>query len=125
MLRVGIDCKCLFWVYQISPKRSTKEGEAVQYFDDQFFDLLRPITFFQSSSGYLHSFVLSDMNCNAELGINFFKQFLKGAGNSAIAWSQAQDAKGGGLCAGPATLPRKKPRMLQKPEPMNKMLVGG
>ena len=29
--------------------------------------------------------------------------------NSAIAWSQAQDAKGGGLCVGPATLPRKKP----------------
>lgn len=28
--------------------------------------------------------------------------------NSAIAWYQAQDAKGGGLCAGPATLPRKK-----------------
>ena len=80
MLRVGNDCKCVFWGYQISPKRSTKEGEAVQYFDDQFFDLLRLITFFQSSSGYLHSFVLSDMNCNAELGINFFRQFLKGAG---------------------------------------------
>ena len=79
MLRVGNDCKCVFWGYQISPKRSTKEGEAVQYFDDQFFDLLRLITFFQSSSGYLHSFVLSDMNCNAELGINFFRQFLKGA----------------------------------------------
>lgn len=28
--------------------------------------------------------------------------------NSAIAWYQAQDAKGGGLCAGPVTLPRKK-----------------
>ena len=25
-----------------------------------------------------------------------------------IAWSQAQDAEGGGLCAGPATLPRKR-----------------
>ena len=75
MLRVRNDCKCVFWGYQISPKRSTKEGEAVQ-----FFDQLRLITFFQSSSGYLHSFVLSDMNCNAELGINFFRQFIKGAG---------------------------------------------
>ena len=28
--------------------------------------------------------------------------------NSPIAWSQAQDAKGGGLCAGLATLPSKK-----------------
>ena len=64
----------MFWGYQISPKRSTKEGEAVQCFDDQFFDQLRLMTFLQSSSGYLHSFVLSDMNCNAELGI------LKGAG---------------------------------------------
>ena len=80
MLRVGNDCKCVFWGYQISPKRSTKEGEAVQYSDDQFFDLLHLVTFFQSSSSYLHSFVLSDMNCNAELGINFFRQFLKGAG---------------------------------------------
>ena len=75
MLRVRNDCKCVFWGYQISPKRSRKEGEAVQ-----FFDQLRLITFFQSSSGYLHSFVLSDMNCNAELGINFFRQFIKGAG---------------------------------------------
>ena len=80
MLRVRNDCKCVFWGYQRSPKRSTKEGEAVQFFDDQFFDQLRLITFFQSSSGYLHSFVLSDMNCNAELGINFIRQFLKGAG---------------------------------------------
>ena len=64
----------MFWGYQISPKRST-EGEAVQ-----FFDQLRLITFFQSSSGYLHSFVLLDMNCNAELGINLFRQFVKGAG---------------------------------------------
>ena len=46
----------------------------------QFFDQLRLIPFFQSSSGCLHSFVLSDMNCNAELGINFFRQFIKGAG---------------------------------------------
>ena len=81
MLRVVNDCKCVFWGYQISPKRSTKEGE----------DLLRLITFFQSSSGYLHSFVLSDMNCNAELGINFFRQFLKGAGRV-----------GGGGCLGVA-----------------------
>ena len=57
----------MFWGYQISPKRSTKEGEAVQ-----FFDQLRLTTFFQSSSGYLDSFVLSDMN--------FFRQFVKGAG---------------------------------------------
>ena len=28
--------------------------------------------------------------------------------DSPIAWSQAQDTKGGGLCAGPATLPLKK-----------------
>ena len=80
MLRVGNDCKCVFWGYQISPKRSTKEGEAVQYFDDEFFDLLRLVTFFQSSSSYLHSFVLSDMNCNAELGINFFRHVVPKGG---------------------------------------------
>ena len=37
------------------------------------------------------------------------KQFIVFTqGNIAIAWFRAQDAKGGGLCAGPATLPRKK-----------------
>ena len=89
MLRVGNDCKCVFWGYQISPKRSTKEGEAVQYFDDQFFDLLRLVTFFQSSSSYLHSFVLSDMNCNAELGINLFRHAVPKGGR-----------EGGGLFRG-------------------------
>ena len=34
-----------------------------------------------------------------------FKVFLVLVINSTIAWSQAQDAKGRGLCAGPATLP--------------------
>ena len=70
----------VFWGYQITPKRSTKEDEAVQYFDDEFFDLLRLVTFFQSCSSYLHSFVLSDMNCNAELGINFFRHAVPKGG---------------------------------------------
>ena len=75
MLRVGNDCKCVFWGYQISLQRSTKGGdEVVQFFDDQFFDQLRLIALLQSYS------CLYCLNCNAEPGINFFRQFLKGEG---------------------------------------------
>ena len=48
--------------------------EVVQFFDDQFFDQLRLIALLQSYS------CLYCLNCNAEPGINFFRQFLKGEG---------------------------------------------
>ena len=44
-------------------KDQQREGAAVQFLDDQFFDHLRLITFLQSPSGYIHSFVLSELQC--------------------------------------------------------------
>ena len=57
------------------PAKINKGGdEVVQFFDDQFFDQLRLIALLQAYS------CLYCLNCNAEPGINFFRQFPKGEG---------------------------------------------